>query len=76
MHLGNIEVFDNVFIQTYSIIKYNVKIEFNTVVAAGSVAAIKDVLEGSIVGGNPTKVIRYVDELTEKRAKKFVDMLF
>ena len=30
----------------------------------------KDVPEGVIVGGNPAKVIGYVDDLIEKRKKK------
>lgn len=65
-YMGTIELFDNVFIGTNSTIMYNVKIGPNAIVAAGSVVT-KDVPEGVIVGGNPAKVIGYVDDLAEKR---------
>lgn len=67
VHLGKIEIFDNVFIGAYSTIMYNVKIGPNAIVAAGSVVT-KDVQKGTIVGGNPAKVIGYVDELAKNRA--------
>lgn len=73
VHLGNIEIFDNVFIGAYSTIMYNVKIGPNAVIAAGSVVT-KDVPEGSIVGGNPAKVIGNIYELAKKRANDFTDM--
>lgn len=70
-HLGTIEVFDNVFIGTGSMILNGVKIGPNAIVAAGSVVT-KDVPEGTIVGGNPAKVIGTVDNFIEKR-KKMMD---
>jgi serine acetyltransferase len=45
---------------------YNVKIGPNAIVAAGSVVT-RDVPEGTIVGGNPAKVIGSSDDLLEKR---------
>ena len=70
-HMGTIEVFDNVFIGTGSLILNGVKIGPNAIVAAGSVVT-KDVPEGTIVGGNPAKVIGTVDNFIEKR-KKMMD---
>ena len=46
---------------------YNTKIGPNAIVAAGSVVT-KDVPEGSIVGGNPAKVIGSVNDLKHKRS--------
>lgn len=42
----------------------NVKIGENAIVGAGSVVT-KDVPRGSIVVGNPAKVLRYIDKITE-----------
>lgn len=65
--LGTIEIFDNVFIGANSTIMYNTKIGPNAIVAAGSVVT-KNVPEGSIVGGNPAKVIGSVNDLKQKRS--------
>ena len=67
--MGTIEIFDNVAIGSDTTILFNTKIGPNAIVAAGSVVT-KDVPEGVIVGGNPAKVIGYVDDLIEKRKKK------
>lgn len=64
--LGTIEIFDNVFIGANSTIMYNTKIGPNAIVAAGSVVT-KDVPEGSVVGGNPAKIIGKVNDLKTKR---------
>lgn len=66
IHLGCIEVFDNCFIGTGAIILSNVKIGPNAIVAAGAVVT-KDVPEGTIVGGNPARVIGSYFELRDKR---------
>ena len=66
MNLKPIEICDNVFIGLGSIIYPNVKIGKNCIVAAGSVV-IKDVEEGSIVGGNPAKKIGDFEALNNKR---------
>lgn len=71
-YMGTIEVFDNVMIGAGSIIMYNTKIGPNAIIAAGSVVT-KDVPEGTIVGGNPAKVIGTIDDLIAKR-KKLKDM--
>lgn len=63
---GCIEVMDNVFIGSNSIILPNVKIGPNAVIAAGSVVT-KDVEPNTVVGGNPAKKICTFDELIEKR---------
>ena len=43
-----------------------VVIEDNTIIA-GAAVVTKRVLSGTIVGGNPARVIGYVDDLVEKR---------
>ena len=67
MYLGTIEVGDNVMIGANSTILYNTHIGSNVIVAAGSVVT-KDIPSGSIVGGNPAKVIGSFEALLEKRA--------
>lgn len=65
-YMGTIEVFDNVVIGSDSTILYNTKIGPNAIVAAGSVVT-KNVPEGTIVGGNPARVIGKLDDLLTKR---------
>ena len=45
---------------------HGVRIGPNAIIGAGSIIT-KDVPEGSIVGGNPAKVIGKVDDLKKKR---------
>lgn len=65
-HIGSIQIFDNVFIGANSTIMCDVKIGPNAIVGAGSVVT-KDVPEGTIVGGNPARIIGSYDELKKKR---------
>lgn len=67
-HRGCIEIYDNVFIGGKSVILDGVKIGPNAIIAAGSVVT-KDVPEGTIVGGNPAKVIGDFEEFHKKRSK-------
>lgn len=66
---GCIEVMDNVFIGSNSIILPNVKVGSNVVIGAGSVVT-KDVPDNSVVCGNPARVICTFNEYLEKRKKK------
>ncbi len=66
IHMGCIEIMDNVFLGSECMILPNVKIGPNAIVAAGAVVT-KDVPEGTIVGGNPARVIGSFDDLMEKR---------
>ncbi len=66
IHMGCIEIMDNCFIASHSVILEGVRIGPNAIVAAGAVVT-KDVPEGAIVGGNPAKVIGSFSELMEKR---------
>lgn len=68
-HVGDIEIFDNVFIGANSTIMYNVKIGPNAIVAANSVV-VKDVPEGIVVGGNPARVIGLFDDVVKKRIEE------
>lgn len=68
-YMDTIEIFDNVFIGANTTILYNTKIGPNAIVAAGSVI-VKDVEPGTIVGGNPARVIGYVEDLVKKREQQ------
>ena len=63
---GEIVLYDNVFIGAKSTVMYGVKIGPNAIVAANSVVT-KDVPEGTVVGGNPAKVIGEYKKVAEKR---------
>lgn len=54
--VGCIEIFDNVFIGSHSVIMYDTKIGPNVIVAAGSVVT-KDIPPGSVVGGYQQKLL-------------------
>ncbi len=66
VYTGCIEIMDNVFIGTGSIIMPNVRIGENSIIAAGSVVT-KDVPAGTIVAGVPAKVIGDFNTLVKKR---------
>ncbi|MFR4710124.1 MAG: acyltransferase [Blautia wexlerae] len=56
-------LYDNVFVGAKSTIMYGVKIGPNAIVEANS----KDVPEGTVVGGNPARIIgRYEDVANER----------
>lgn len=65
-YMGTIEIFDNVAIGSDTTILYGTQIGPNAVVAAGSVVT-KDVPEGTVVGGNPARVIGRLEDLIAKR---------
>ncbi len=64
--IGCIEIMDNVFIGSHTLILSNVRIGPNAIVAAGSVIT-KDVPPNSVVAGVPAKVIGTFDSYMEKR---------
>ena len=68
-HRSCIEIFDNVFVGGHSVIVGDVSIGPNAIIAAGSVVT-KDVPEGTVVGGNPAKVIGSFEKLHDKRKKE------
>jgi acetyltransferase-like isoleucine patch superfamily enzyme len=63
--VGFIDIRDNSFVGHGVIVMPNVRIGPNSVVAAGSVVT-KDVPPGTVVGGNPAKVIGSFDEMVER----------
>lgn len=65
-NLGCIEIMEDVCIGQAAIIMPGVRIGPRAIVAAGSVVT-KDVEPGTIVGGNPAKVIGDFDSLMEKQ---------
>ena len=71
---GCIEVKNNVFIGSNTIILPNVRIGNNVMIGAGSVVT-KDVPDNSVVVGNPARVIESFDEYLEKRNKKEENMI-
>lgn len=65
-HGACIEIFDNVFVGGHSIIVGNVSIGPNSIIGAGSVIT-HDVPEGTIVAGNPARIVGSFSELYDKR---------
>jgi acetyltransferase-like isoleucine patch superfamily enzyme len=70
--VGSIEIFDNCFIGTGSIILPNVKIGPNAIIAAGSVVT-KNVDAGQVVAGIPASKINTFDNWKEKTLIKSQD---
>jgi acetyltransferase-like isoleucine patch superfamily enzyme len=70
---GKIEVKDNVHIGVNAIILPNVTIGPDAVVGAGSVVT-RDVEPGTVVAGNPARVICTMDELEHKALAAHVDI--
>ena len=66
-----IEIKDDVFIGTNSIIMPGVVIDSEVIVAAGSVVT-KSIPQGSIVGGNPAKIIGSYKEYKQRALETFV----
>ena len=70
-----IQVGNNVFIGCNVTILPNIKIGNNVIIAAGSVVN-KDIEDGSIVGGNPAKVIGSFNEYVKTRQNKNDTLLY
>jgi acetyltransferase-like isoleucine patch superfamily enzyme len=66
--VGKIDIKDNVFIGIGAIILPGVTIGPNAIIGAGAVVT-KDVAEGDIVGGVPTRPIGRVDDLVNRLEK-------
>ncbi|MBO5576272.1 MAG: acyltransferase [Ruminococcus sp.] len=67
--IGCIEIMDNVFIGSNSVILYNTKIGPNVVIASGSVVT-KDCEPNSVYAGVPAKRIGSFDDLMKKRKQE------
>lgn len=67
--MGPIEVGDNVMIGSQTIIMPGKKIGSYVIIAAGSVIT-KDVPDGTVVGGNPAKIIGDHYELAQSRLEE------
>ena len=72
---GCIEIHDNVFIGGNSRIIGGISIGPNAVIGAGSVIT-KDVPEGTVVAGNPARIIGSFESLHQKRKNKYADPRF
>lgn len=71
---GRITIGDNCFIGNRSIVLYGVSIPNNTIVAAGSIVTKSFIESGTIIGGNPAKVIGKVDDFLKKNEKYFLSL--
>lgn len=65
---GPIKVGNNVFIGSNTVILPNIKIGNNVIIGAGSIVT-KDIPDGSVVAGNPAKLITTFDKYIEKRTE-------
>lgn len=63
---GRVQVGDNCFVGARSILMYGVSLPNNTIVAAGSVVTRSFTDEGTIIGGNPARVIGKWERFGEK----------
>ena len=70
-YFNGVEIGNNVFVGVNSIIMPGVKIEDNVIVASGRVVT-KSVPEGSIIGGNPAKIIGEFKNYKNKVLKDYV----
>ncbi len=68
---GPVTIKDNVFIGVNAVILKDVTINENCIIGAGSVVT-RDVPAGSVVAGNPAKVIMGMEEYYGKRQKRCV----
>lgn len=67
---GTIDIRDNCFIGINSIIKGKVTIGPNSIVGAGAIVT-KDVPPGTVVAGNPAKIISSVEEYRQKTMERW-----
>lgn len=67
--VGKIEIGDNCFIGTGSIILPGVSLANHTIVGAGSVVTKSVAEEGTVIAGNPAKKISSVAELKSKNSE-------
>lgn len=67
-HIGCIEIGNNVFIGSDTIVLGDVKIGSNVVVAAGAVVN-KDIPSGCVVGGVPARYLGSFEDIVNKRKK-------
>lgn len=65
--IGCIEILDNVFVGSNSVILYNTRIGPNVVIASGSVI-VKDCEPNSVYAGVPARKVGNLDEFIMKRA--------
>lgn len=72
--MSKIKVHDNCMIGVGSIILRGVSIGPNSIVGAGSVVT-KDVPEGTIVAGNPARIICTIEEYAEKIESEMVPII-
>ncbi len=63
---GCIEIMDNVFIGSNSIILPNIRIGNNVIIGSGSVVT-KDIPDNSVVAGNPARIISSFDDYLKRR---------
>ncbi len=66
--IGCIEIGDNVFVGTNSIILYNVKIGSKVIIGAGSIVN-KDIPDNSVAVGVPARIIGTFDDFMNKRRR-------
>ena len=70
--IGCVDIGDNVFIGTGTIILCNTRIGNNVIIGAGSVVS-KSIPDNSVAAGNPAKVICSFDEYKTKHIKQMSD---
>lgn len=69
---GKVRIGNNIFLGTYAIILKGVCIGDNCIIGAGAVVT-KDIPAGSVVAGNPARIICSIDEYYRKRKSLYID---
>jgi acetyltransferase-like isoleucine patch superfamily enzyme len=70
---GFVTIGDHVFIGVNSVVLCNVTIGSHAIIGAGSVIN-KDIPEGVVAAGNPTKIIKKLDKPYRSLPKKHIDV--
>lgn len=74
-HIGCIEIKDNVFVGSNTIILYDVLIGSNTIIAAGSLVN-KSLPGNGVYAGRPAKYICSIEDFAKRKKATDIDIIY